>query len=242
MGLESFRIRRRFDLWRRRAHRLAHADLQGDHLGELGRDFCHRIFCSIQASSRGEQRADFTEGFVSRAVNNGNGYAVLQPDQTALPIVFIRFETPNTLPNQQFTLDLSCLHPQTHVPVPWANIAQLCPGVTFTQRANVTIAYQPGSLNVSWTSTQTGNATITASLAGNPSSLGATTLPDWEAFKTYVEAISPYQFAFRGQQSNRWRLRTSFHRTGRANLERYSWQDIPALSKHLSSLTKHFST
>jgi hypothetical protein len=38
--------------------------LEGDQLGELGRDVCHRIFCSTQAASRAEQGADFAESLV----------------------------------------------------------------------------------------------------------------------------------------------------------------------------------
>src|SRR4030095_3425525 len=40
-------------------------------------------------------------------------------------------------------------------------------------------------------------------------------------------------------QSNGWRLRTTFHRTGRSNLERFSLEDIPTVFKHLSAQTKH---
>ena len=46
--------------------------LDGNQLGELGRDICHRIFCSVQAASRAEQRADFTESFIRRVVHDGN--------------------------------------------------------------------------------------------------------------------------------------------------------------------------
>ena len=47
-------------------------ELEGDQLGELGRDVCHRIFCSTQAASRGEQGADFAESFVRRAMHDGD--------------------------------------------------------------------------------------------------------------------------------------------------------------------------
>ena len=46
--------------------------LECDQLGELGRDVCHRIFCSTQAASRAEQGADFAESFVRRVVHNGD--------------------------------------------------------------------------------------------------------------------------------------------------------------------------
>jgi hypothetical protein len=47
-------------------------ELQGDQLGELGRDVCHRIFCSTQAASRAEQGTDFAESFIRRVVHDGN--------------------------------------------------------------------------------------------------------------------------------------------------------------------------
>jgi hypothetical protein len=46
--------------------------LRGDQFGELARDICHRIFCSVQAASRAEQRADFAESFICRVVHDGN--------------------------------------------------------------------------------------------------------------------------------------------------------------------------
>src|SRR5690242_13769576 len=47
-------------------------ELLGDQLGELGRDVCHRVFCSTEAASRAEQGADFAESFVRRLVHNGD--------------------------------------------------------------------------------------------------------------------------------------------------------------------------
>ena len=44
---------------------------------------------------------------------------------------------------------------------------------------------------------------------------------------------------FRGQESSSWRLRTFFHRSGRASLFKFVNQDIPQLHAHLSSLTEH---
>ena len=62
----------------------------------------------------------------------------------------------------------------------------------------------------------------------------------WNEFKAFVLGLGePYRFAFRGQGDNTWRLRTAFHRTGRASLLRFMSQDIPALYRHLSGLTTH---
>lgn len=50
----------------------AAAELEGDQLGELGRDVCHWRFCGVQAASRAEQGADFAESFIRRVVHDGN--------------------------------------------------------------------------------------------------------------------------------------------------------------------------
>jgi hypothetical protein len=61
----------------------------------------------------------------------------------------------------------------------------------------------------------------------------------WNEFKEHVLALEPWQFAFRGQRDSKWRLRTSFHRTGRASLVQFMNQDIRSLHRHLSGLTSH---
>ncbi|HHT9112266.1 MAG: FRG domain-containing protein [Planctomycetes bacterium] len=62
----------------------------------------------------------------------------------------------------------------------------------------------------------------------------------WEDFKNSVLNNVPYQkFIFRGQvgrkSGGQWRLRTSFHRTGRADLFRYKDEDIPTLYRYISA-------
>jgi hypothetical protein len=97
-------------------------------------------------------------------------------------------------------------------------------------------------LHVDWSSANVGSAgaaRIPRTRAGNASVLKTTSFSRWSEFKTYVDTLPPNRFAFRGQQTSRWRLRTTFHRTGRSNLERYSVEDIPAVSKHLTAQTKH---
>lgn len=47
-------------------------ELEGNQLGELVRDVCHRLFYSAQAASRAEQGADVAERFIRRVVHDGN--------------------------------------------------------------------------------------------------------------------------------------------------------------------------
>jgi FRG domain len=58
----------------------------------------------------------------------------------------------------------------------------------------------------------------------------------WDEYRRFARTLEPYQHIFRGQTSSRWRLRTSFHRTGRSSLVRYQLNDIPALHRHLSGM------
>jgi hypothetical protein len=61
----------------------------------------------------------------------------------------------------------------------------------------------------------------------------------WEDFRRFTRELEPYRYIFRGQTSNKWRLRTSFHRTGRASLMKFMVRDIPILHRHLSGMMAH---
>ena len=65
----------------------------------------------------------------------------------------------------------------------------------------------------------------------------------WEDFKNRILKDIPYQkFIFRGQgerkDGGQWRLRTSFHRTGRADIFRYRDEDIPTLYGYISAFAE----
>lgn len=60
----------------------------------------------------------------------------------------------------------------------------------------------------------------------------------WEHFKKHISSMENKRYLFRGQKEP-WKLRTSFHRAGRADVQRFTNEDIQALHKHLSARTKH---
>jgi hypothetical protein len=64
-------------------------------------------------------------------------------------------------------------------------------------------------------------------------------ITSWAAFKEYALTLDPNRYVFRGQESIVWRLRTLFHRSGRASLFKFVNMDIGQLHAHLSSLTQH---
>ena len=55
----------------------------------------------------------------------------------------------------------------------------------------------------------------------------------WDTFRDALWSNADSGFLYRGQNDSRWVLRTSYHRTGRANLLRYFSEDLPRLYRHI---------
>ena len=94
-------------------------------------------------------------------------------------------------------------------------------------------------LEVSWhTDTGlSGSSKLARSRATQPSELEAR-LMNWGEFKAYVANLAGKRHLFRGQHAP-WRLRTAFHRNGRADLRRSMNVDIKVLHRRLSARTRH---
>lgn len=114
------------------------------------------------------------------------------------------------------------------------------PGLTSAKYADAKFLIKDREITVTWeTDVGThGRALLTKSNADAQSSLTALE-KSWDEFKAYAIGLDRARFLFRGQESNRWRLRTAFHRTGRANLAKFMRQDVNALHRHLTGLTTH---
>ena len=95
------------------------------------------------------------------------------------------------------------------------------------------------TLSLTWTTSlnTVGNCILPRSKGGEPSELVPLN-KEWDTYKVYVSSLEGRRYLFRGQ-THPWRLRSSFHRTGRADLTRFLSEDIQALHKHLSARTKH---
>ena len=60
----------------------------------------------------------------------------------------------------------------------------------------------------------------------------------WDDFKSFLNNQNqPLDLIFRGQKDNKWKLKTSFHRTGRFDLLRYGNEDVHRLNHYIVSLT-----
>jgi hypothetical protein len=113
-------------------------------------------------------------------------------------------------------------------------------GTTFSKYADVEGSYEKNTLTLAWTTDigTTGTAVLPRSKAGEPSTL-PTEDQNWQGYKDHVSGLTHKRYLFRGQ-SGPYRLRTSFHRSGRANLWRFLNEDVVQLHRNLSARTKHF--
>ncbi len=163
-------------------------------------------------------------------------------DTPSLPDAFAFIKTPDKTETFQLSLDLLPVDPRTGDPSSWEQLKALFPSdVTFPRRGEVSISRNNDTLNVSW-KTDIGTASsaeLPKSRAGEPTQYKPLPeITDWARFKTYVTDLEPRRYIFRGQKEL-LRLRTGFHRTGRADLTRFLGNDIQTLHRHLSQRTTH---
>jgi FRG domain len=113
-------------------------------------------------------------------------------------------------------------------------------GTVLAQTVDIDIELRGSQLFVTWTTSFGTSGSAIAETpktrAGMPSDLSPTKINTWAKFRAYVSKLERKRFAFRGQENSKWRLRSSFYRTGRASLERYVLQDVPELHKLISPI------
>lgn len=169
------------------------------------------------------------------------GTANLVEDDRKLPDSLVPFRTANKDANFKFrTGVILALDPQTGAGLSLQDLKQrFGEGEAFSQYADVSGDVSNESLTLSWV-TDTGvegKCSLPRTKADRPSEL-VPLEKDWATFREYVSGLKGSRLLFRGQNSP-WRLRTSFHRSGRADLSRFLREDIQLLHKHLSARTRH---
>lgn len=169
------------------------------------------------------------------------GTANLIEDDENLPDSVVSFRTVNKEPNFQFrTGVILAIDKKTGAGL---SLEELRPRLgadqAFSKYADVRGTVDQDSLTLSWT-TDTGvqgNCVLPRSKAGEPSEL-VPLRKNWTECREYVAELKESRLLFRGQNAP-WRLRTSYHRSGRADLSRFLREDLQALYKHLSARTRH---
>ncbi len=168
------------------------------------------------------------------------GVASIIDDEPNVPKALAFFKTKTKAREFEGEATIQPVSPQTPNPINWEAIRHLYPaGTTISQRAKAHGTWTHDTLKISWTTDigLVGEATLPRSKANTESQL----VPDeknWSAFKGYVAELEGRQFLFRGQNEP-WRLRTSFHRRGRADILRFLREDVQSLYRNLSARTKH---
>lgn len=169
------------------------------------------------------------------------GTAVLLRNDPILPNSVVSFQTSEKTSKFQFrTGVILALDPQTGSGLPLEELQRrLGPNGVFSKYADVTGTVDASSLTLSWVTDAgvQGQCVLPRSKAEQPSDL-VPLQKTWAEFREYVSGLKGARYLFRGQNQP-WRLRTSFHRSGRADLGRFLNEDLPALYKHLSARTKH---
>jgi hypothetical protein len=169
------------------------------------------------------------------------GVAYLHPNDTGLPRVAATLVTPDKKsPFKLRTNDLYAFEPNGLDPVRWEKAKEHFPAdMIFSSYADVEGSWNEDALTLDWKSDlgATGHALLPRSKASKPSDLTPNVV-SWNEFKSQLDKLQERALIFRGQ-SQPWRLRTKYHRTGRADLNRYRNEDIVQVHRHLSARTKH---
>jgi hypothetical protein len=169
------------------------------------------------------------------------GIAYLTDDNTNLPRLGAALQTKNK--DAEFNLRIDALrpiHPKTGNTGSWDEVKQFyAPDVVMPGSAELTGRWDERSLKLEWHTDigTSGSCELPRSRADQPSDLKGLQM-GWSDFKAYVSELAGRRQMFRGQKKPQ-RLRTTFHRSGRANLIRFVNEDIKVLHRHLSVRTRH---
>ena len=178
---------------------------------------------------------------VDEMTNCFRGFAYLLDENKHIPGSAVSFVTKDKSKNLDFRSTwVRPIDSNTGLITTWDSIKSRYPSdVRIPNYVDLKATWGNDYLEITWNSDigTSGKCKLPKSEAGNPSVLVPVPL-DWDGYKKYVAALEGRRQLFRGQNKP-LRLRTSFHRTGRADLHRYLNEDIEVLHKQLSGRTKH---
>jgi hypothetical protein len=131
---------------------------------------------------------------------------------------------------------------KTDVPFPFIDGSQLASQLTNSTQSVARRVYIEGDwhenrMRLSYT-TDLGNAghAVVHRLGKDPKSTIEARIITWQELKTSLFNTPYRKYIFRGQSNSRWPLRSLFHREGRADLYRYTQEDVALMHRRLSGL------
>jgi hypothetical protein len=169
------------------------------------------------------------------------GHAYVYDKNTSLPSTFVTIRTADKANRIEFTAELLPIDPDTQEPTNWQQVASRYPGVNMSQRADVKCHWSEDWIALEWQTNTGGHgqAQLLKGQVNQPSAYQPLPVTNRSQFIEHVKALEHYRYMYRGQRHTS-RLRTPFHRTGRADIRRYFQQDIQTLRAYLSARTSHF--
>jgi hypothetical protein len=189
-----------------------------------------------------DERESFYEGIVHLYYGDPVPFTIPGlPEPVTMPPMDIQFKTENKEDRSRVvSTHVGVLDQRSGRSVAWEAIQDRPANILVASKIEGMAERRGDQLEVTWTTDirTKGRALLHRSKAGATSELGARTM-DWYEFKRFVSNLELRGKMFRGQRRP-WRLRTSYHRLGRANLARYLNEDIRSLHLALSARTKHF--
>ena len=174
--------------------------------------------------------------------NNFVGWAYLYDSATGYPSSAARIETIDKSDHQSFNVKIKPLNPFNGNLLEWRDVSSSFPGFNFPNSADVSFKFSENTLDLEWNTDicTSGKAALSKSKASSPSELIAKKLSTWDEFKKEVQNLPLRDHIFRGQKkSSEWRLRTAFHRSGRADLRAFIENDIRELHASTINLTSY---
>jgi hypothetical protein len=170
------------------------------------------------------------------------GVAYMHSDNTALPSTYAYFRTTDKSESSKLNkVPVYPINPTTKTVDSWENVKKYYgDNIVFSKHVDVEGNWNQESLKLNWKTDLgfEGYCELPKSSVDKPSEYIPKRIDGWNNYKKHVADMEPRKFIFRGQNGQR-RLRTRFHRTGRANVNRFVNDDIPTLYRHLSARTHH---
>lgn len=163
-----------------------------------------------------------------------NGTAYFYPYDHQVVPALVRFSFAPPLSNQHFTdLPVHPLAPELGAVITREQMAALYPLSDVSASASLTLSFTAEGVFVTFnTALVCGFGNLTQ---GHTQPSRLTPIPmTWEQFKGQVTSWDKKRFVYRGQ-AQPWRLRTSFHRTWRKNLDTYTSLLVRETHKALAS-------
>jgi len=169
------------------------------------------------------------------------GRVIIKPEVQNMPgyVAMVRGE----LSGNRFTgtsINVFPINPQTEVVDTYENVRELVDNFPIQSNIQFDGEIENHDLKAKWKTDigTEGNADLRRTDPNTISEYPTEKL-SWKEFKERISILKLNKAIFRGQRDG-WKLRTSFHRSGRSDLNRYYSEDIVRLQRIVNAVSSHF--